>query len=345
LFQKPGELPRIALVFKSTTGCGKDMWISFIRYILGAEFIYKTSKLKDIVGDFNSAIDSKLICVANEVEPKNFKDFKENIKEHITEEQMSLVRKGQDPIIVPNYSRLIFHTNNNFGIEINDRRYAMFECSHKVKQLNLNEGYFEKMSNYIKNPVVQKLFYNYCIKIDIRHYNFELNRPKTKVFKESLRSSMPFYLQFLVDKFNDLCQSADSDWDGIIKVKKTDLLTEYNTWITDCNNVSMNEPPKRTAQKFKIEVTSTLLEKLDLYYDENEKDITVQPIIIIKIKGTEHYKFNVLALYQLFIDKNIADEIDKTTNQTLQMSDNDNFSDIDSDSSSENDIVDNSEFD
>ena len=331
LFQKPGEIPRIALVFKSTTGCGKDLWISFIISILGAEFIYKTSKLKDIVGDFNSAIDSKLICVANEVEPKTFNDFKENIKEFITEENISLVRKGIDPITVPNYSRLIFHTNNNFPVELNDRRFAIFGCSPVVKKLNLTEHYFSKIAKYLKNPVVQKLFYNYCLNIDIENYNFELNRPKTDIYKQSINK--PIYLQFLIDKFEKLLKTEPSDWNGIKKFKKLDLLNEYNLWVQNPNNCGLQIPPTRTAQKFKIEITSTLLEKLDLYFDKDTKDINIQYVVIRKSNGNEYYEFNVSELYKLFIEKNIAEEVDKTTNETLQM-----------ETDSENEIVDFSEF-
>ena len=331
LFQKPGEIPRIALVFKSTTGCGKDLFISFIISIIGAEFVYKTSKLKDIVGDFNSAIDSKLICVANEVEAKTFNEFKENIKEHITEENISLVRKGIDPTTVPNYSRLIFHTNNNFPVELNDRRFALFGCSPVVKKLNLTEHYFSKIAKYLKNPVVQKLFYNYCLDIDIENYNFELNRPMTDIYKQSINK--PIYLQFLIDKFEKLLKTEPSDWNGIKKFKKLDLLNEYNNWVQNANNCGLQVAPTRTAQKFKIEITSTLLEKLDLYFDKEEKDINKQYVVIRKSNGNEFYEFNVSELYNLFIEKNIAEEVDKTTNETLQM-----------ETDSESEIVDNNEF-
>ena len=332
LFQKPGEIPRIAIVFKSTTGCGKDLWISFIISIIGAEFIYKTSKLKDIVGDFNSAIDSKLICVANEVEAKTFKEFKENIKEFITEENISLVRKGIDPTTVPNYSRLIFHTNNNFPIELNDRRFAIFGCSPVVKKLNSTENYFSKISKYLKNPVVQKLFYNYCLDIDIENYNFELNRPMTDIYKQNIHT--PFYISFLINKFENLLKTEPSDWNGIKKFKKTDFLNEYNIWVQNPNNVIADKPPIRTTQKFKIEITSNLLEKLDLYFDTEQKDIHIQYVVIRKSNGNEYYEFNVSELYKLFVEKNIAEEVDKTTNETLQIIDTD----------SENEIVDYSDF-
>ena len=70
LIQKPGELPLVALAFKSNQGVGKNMFFEkLVEMIAGDEYGLSTTQLDHVVGRF-SMIHQKLLIILDEASGK-----------------------------------------------------------------------------------------------------------------------------------------------------------------------------------------------------------------------------------------------------------------------------------
>ena len=67
MVQKPGEKPKVALVFISEQGIGKNIyWERLIKNLLGKSYYFQTAKQEKILGRFNSVIKDKLVIILDE---------------------------------------------------------------------------------------------------------------------------------------------------------------------------------------------------------------------------------------------------------------------------------------
>ena len=125
LFQNPHILPGIAVVMCGIEGTGKDIIIDYIQNILGQDYVTKTGKFNSLFGNFNSALKNKLVIRLNEVSGKDGYGMKEELKDFITETDITINEKGLKPYTIHNYARLFMFSNNENPIEITDqsRRY------------------------------------------------------------------------------------------------------------------------------------------------------------------------------------------------------------------------------
>ena len=87
LVQNPQNLPSVALVFKSKQGLGKDLFVNYIEKMLGDKYIYRTSNLEEVYGNFNPAVKGKLLVQLNEVEGKDGFAKKERLKKESPKER------------------------------------------------------------------------------------------------------------------------------------------------------------------------------------------------------------------------------------------------------------------
>ena len=128
LLKYPAILPRVALVWTSVAGVGKNQWLNFIELIMGKQYYYSSANSKELLGDFNDAIRGKLLLNLNEF--KKSTDFMEAIKELVTETTISTREKHKNPIRVENCSRTVITTNSRPQIlEFKARRFQVNRCS------------------------------------------------------------------------------------------------------------------------------------------------------------------------------------------------------------------------
>ena len=130
LFQYPEERPNVSLVFVSLEGYGKDTLIDCLQVLLGNEYLYRTAKIDDIFGSFNTALKNKLIIQINELAGKDGFENKDKLKDLITQQTVNINEKNKPQYNQTNYSRIIICTNRFNSIEISptDRRFFVAEA-------------------------------------------------------------------------------------------------------------------------------------------------------------------------------------------------------------------------
>lgn len=220
LIQKPYELPRVCLLFKSKQGYGKDLFINFLERLLGKQYIGRTCDIdKEVFGDFNPILRNNLVLQLNELEGKHGFENKEKLKNLITAEQISINDKNEKLYKQSNYSRVIICSNNLTPIEIpsDDRRFVVFQAQDKKPA----KEYFNEIVNCLNNDLFIYSLYKFLKNRDISDLNLANDRPITNAYNVIQRSCNNTFYEYL----NDLTYNYEDIKDSY----PVDVLINRNT--------------------------------------------------------------------------------------------------------------------
>jgi len=213
IFQKPEELPGVALVLRSDEGVGKDLWLKPILKILGQKLYHDSSNANDFVGDFNSATFGKLLIVANEALFRGKHEIEDRLKALIASEDSSIQKKYQDVFRADNYIRLFILSNRASAINFDtkSRRFRFFKCNDDYSRKNVNndpeaKAYQQKLIDLIYNnknidKFLSALLY-YLKNKDISNFNpreFEIGKNAGVIRTESNNPVSKFFYDFIIN--------------------------------------------------------------------------------------------------------------------------------------------------
>lgn len=197
--QKPYDKTRTSLIFRSIEGCGKDTFFNwFGEKILGKQYYINDSKTELIFGRFNSCISRKLLIVLNETSHNDTAKIMEGIKDAITKDTNKIEVKGKEPREEQNNIFYVYFSNseNPLPLSQTDRRFTAFECNPQIAN---NTDYFNKLYDELESEDIDRAFYEYLMKRDIKHYDFTNSRPSTKLYKTMQQRNTPVLALFLSD--------------------------------------------------------------------------------------------------------------------------------------------------
>lgn len=231
LIQKAGELPMVALLFRSEAeGVGKDLFFDrFQKYFINDEYCLSTCKIKQVIGQF-PLIAKKLLVRINEVSGRDTFTANEDIKDLITAETVNVEKKGIDAIKYRNFGRYIFFSNNQTPISIGtkDRRFVVFDCCNDFA--NNKDGYADKLLTQLDNQDSMYSFYQYLKNLDISEYRPQYERPITAFYRELQSVNIPPLARFLQYKFDKDTISEN------IKYQASSLFDKYKAYLTRFHN-------------------------------------------------------------------------------------------------------------
>lgn len=205
IVQNPGKKTNTCLIILGEEGTGKTMFTTVICKLFGNYALSNIASIDDVVGQFNSVTENKMIVVLNEVNAAentaNKKAIHNKLKTLITEDINIINRKGIDQYEAENVSNYIICSNefNPILISENDRRYVVTEVSNGVKK---NTIYFRNLFNSFDGEFYINL-YNYFRLYDIR--NFDLTQIPMTEKRQSMMNmgldSLVFYIKQNLDKY------------------------------------------------------------------------------------------------------------------------------------------------
>lgn len=208
MVQEPGSLPRTSIVFKSEQGCGKNLFFeNFAEKILGEQYLLATANLDHIIGRF-PMISKKLLILMDEANGKESFLGSDKIKSFITAKNIPFEQKGIDPIMIRNCSRMIFFTNNDYPVKIeqSDRRFVVAECSTDIKN---DTTYFKQLLDAFQDKLAISAFGLYLKRLDISNFDTTNDRPITRLYKEVQTATVPSEIRYFVEnQFSD-CDFTD----------------------------------------------------------------------------------------------------------------------------------------
>ncbi len=237
--KNPGKLTNTALLFKSAPGAGKDKFFNYFgKEILGSRYYFNDTKTKLLFGQFNAAMENKILCVLNEISYKQTIELIEQLKDSITTLTNTIEHKGVTPYENKNHIGYVLLTNNDnpIKIEVNDRRFLGIKSNDSIAN---DPKYFDALDKEMESKKYNRAFYDYLLKIDSDNYNFTVNRPETDFNKDLKEMSIPIvskYLESLIFKNSE--QKLKE-----IEIPSLKLFNSYCEYLTENNH--------------KVELTST----------------------------------------------------------------------------------------
>ena len=242
LIQKPGELPLVALVFRSEKeGVGKNLFFEMFlgNMLLGSKYMLQTADIDKILGRF-SMINDKLLVILDEAKGKDTFLNNEKIKNFITSPHIAWERKGIDGIKINNFARLLFFTNADKPVPIpfSDRRFACFDCSNEKAN---DRNYFKMLMKSMKCGYVS--FYQFLKDRDISDFDIVADKPQTAFYRELQQESIPCIARFLIDYMFD---ASNND-----EIYAKDMYNQFNQWCKNTNRVNINYTDTRFGRELK----------------------------------------------------------------------------------------------
>jgi hypothetical protein len=209
VYQHPYDRISNTIIFIGSPGSGKMLLSNVLMAIFG-KCAYKCNS-KDLVTNFNAQmIEGKLLLLANEIVDQNNKyQFSNDLKEIITDTEVTCEKKFCDRYQAKNFVKPIFFSNNfsPIVIEDNDRRYAVFKSSKLTTS-------FLEISNFLKPENFNLEIIGFCYFL----YNYKCNREL--VYSEPI---MTEYKQ-------DIIEYNRTD----IKILITEIIEDnISSWISD----------------------------------------------------------------------------------------------------------------
>lgn len=197
--QKPGLVPRTALIFRSDQGSGKSTFFDFFgKKVLGKRYYFNTQDIDHIFGRFAVGIKHKMLIVLEEAEGKDTFRTNARLKANITAETIQYEKKGVDTIEITNCAGYVLLTNNTVPakIEHSDRRYLLLTSNEAW----LNDpDYFEPLHAAYADDLVARAFYDFLMARDISKFNPTTDRDLSTAYRELQAVSIPIEARFLHD--------------------------------------------------------------------------------------------------------------------------------------------------
>ncbi len=120
------------IIFFGKPGCGKSFFFDLILGSLFPDNVVTATRIRDAVGSYSGTLLlSGTQVVVNEWNGKDHLTYEDQLKQLITETQMSYEQKNVKSFTAPSYHRVWASTNEveNLPCGEEDRRYVLMECS------------------------------------------------------------------------------------------------------------------------------------------------------------------------------------------------------------------------
>ncbi len=277
IIQTPHQKTKVGLVWRSEAeGVGKNIILDLIKKIIGSEYYYSTSNLEHLIGNFNADAEAKILINMNECLWGGDKKKEGRLKEFITEETLTINQKQVKTYNIDNYANVVITTNSDWiiGVNKNDRRWAMMECSEKKfdaeyykKLANTN---IQDLTNYFYSRDLSNFKATEIIKTQLHNDQVELNMSSTEIY----------WLDILTKK-HILCETLETE----TEFKKSHIHEHYknNTEIFGAhdpkvNNIQFWKQLRKLSPSMKFKTTGNIA--------------IIQPLEILRKEYNEYYKYD-----------------------------------------------------
>lgn len=262
LIQTPGVQPRASMLFKSIEGIGKNiLFDSFGKYILGSKYVLSTARAECIIGKFNQ-LDRKFLVCYDEASGKDTYQAESMIKGLITAPAIEWEQKGKDAVVLANYMRLLFFSNNENPVKIGptDRRFQVIECG----QQKPSAEYFGKLVEAFETPAKCVGFVKYLKGRDLSGWTPANNRVLTEFYEALASKNITMYDKFMRAYVGTLSKGK------VHRVRGGALYERFETWCGSKQYVvSTNTMFGREVRKY-AGVTKTKAKGVSVYVFEYE---------------------------------------------------------------------------
>ncbi|KAA6371245.1 MAG: hypothetical protein EZS28_033229 [Streblomastix strix] len=189
IVQNIGKKTETSIILQGLQGIGKNVFTNVLCELLAGYSSKNITDIDDFVGKFNTAIENKMLAIANEM--KNFGESRmsnmDALKSINTESTFVINEKYVPKHEVENVVNIIIVTNNIFPLKIenSDRRYVVCKCN-SVHRGDL--AYFTTLCNSFDEDFYNNLF-TFFMTRDISQFN-PRSIPMTQAKKDIIKASI-----------------------------------------------------------------------------------------------------------------------------------------------------------
>lgn len=201
MIQKPFKRPLTTLVFRGRKGVGKNVLIDRVGKLLGPGHYLVAHNSRYLTSNFNGHLDSCLCLVLDEAFWSGDKAAEGILKGLTTAPEIMIERKGKEPYMVDNLTRLIVVGNEDWLVpaSADERRYAVFDVGEGRKQ---DRKYFGQMRKLMDEKGGAEILMHYLKNFDLSQVDVN-DAPHTKGLADQKLDSMSafenFWFQCLVE--------------------------------------------------------------------------------------------------------------------------------------------------
>ena len=276
------ENKSMELVFISSEGAGKGLFLEFFKTIMGNKRVFEcTDPQRDIYGSFNGMMrDAVLVCL-NEANKAGIFNQNDKKKALITDNVININIKGGKNFPMRSYHRFFCFTNNACPIVPNKRRDCIIRCSDDKID---NTEYFNKGFAFANDVGCCKYIYDFFMQYETKPKLVGTDIPITehhKTMVEEHKSPMKGFFtrqtlrwlqegktsfKITPDELFDLYYEYCHD-EGVEPKKKRSFATALSFEKLDLKSeVQWDQELKKSVRKYDISV-ATLMTKLGLTQD------------------------------------------------------------------------------
>ena len=213
------HIKTIELIFVSSEGAGKGLFLAFLRTIMGSKKVFEsTDPQRDIFGQFNTQMKDSVLVIFNEANRSSFFNSNDKKKALITDDVITINDKGKSSIVINSCHRFMTFTNNPDPSTKNKRRDLFIRASDdKIG----DKSYFTKGFKYASDKQVCRTIYDYlmsypCPEPTITEFDIPNNSAYDKLLNQEQRHIV---LQFL-DHYTNV-------WRGSTTPTKSGLYKQF----------------------------------------------------------------------------------------------------------------------
>lgn len=204
LIQYPGEKLESAIVLKGIEGCGKNIFTSTICKLIGRYAEDNINDINELVGNFNSVVENKMLLVLNELKNTGDERFAnlEQLKSIITDKTIRINEKNQPRRTAENVANIIFVSNNPrpVNLTVNDRRFCVIECSSEKVG---DREYFSNLAELTKNGTFLQILFSYYMSLDVSEFE-PRDIPMTEARRTMIEICRPPIEEWIMTHYDEL---------------------------------------------------------------------------------------------------------------------------------------------
>lgn len=212
-FQRPADLPRVALVFRGGKGTGKGT-LGRVMHDLAGDHALSVTGLSQVAGRFNAHLRQKVFVFADEAFASGDREAEAVLKRLITEPQLTFEGKGVDARNGPNYCKLILASNEDWIVPASgdERRYAAFDVAPAFQS---DGAFWEALHRQLDAGGRAAMLYD-LLAMDLRGWHPQDAVPQTSALSDQKLQSLDSFERWWFDLLDAGSMPNGSAWiDGL----------------------------------------------------------------------------------------------------------------------------------
>ena len=302
MIQQPTNKIGVGLVLRGRKGTGKTKFGELLGGLVKNHHKI-VSRADHVTGNFNRHLEDTLLLQADEAYWAGAKSSEGALKDLLTNPEITIERKGVDAYTAPNYTRILFTSNDDFVVpaSLDERRFAVFDVGESQQQ---NSDYFHKLDRWYKAGGASHLLY-YLKNFDLSDINVR-SVPQTEALQDQKIETLNTVDQWLLNclQSNEMRESRVA---GIVlhfgeSVPKSEI---YQVYASTLNTNRFEQPVK--SNKFWKELSKYP----SLFKKGQYKRVGETRYQMIDINGIDAARFEFDAVNDLGVNwVDIAEPVD-----------------------------------